>query len=324
MFWNKAWQRVHNYISTPYRPTEWSLGTRISRFFFHTAIPPATKTIDVAPIPSHFTSDGVAHFPVVENRPESERIQDVVVKPDIVVLATGYIPSFPFLNTTYNQGRRPYPTSHEANVRNIWKDDDPTVGFIGFVRPGFGAIPPLAEMQAMLFTTNLLGRIPNALGPEDEWHYRLIAPPNARVDYGVEHDSYAYQLAKDLNIAPSLTDILRIAWTTPQGWRLPWIWAAGASFNVKFRLVGMWKWPGAADRLTGELWETISRREGLFGNFSLSVMPMLYLGGLSLFYLLYSTCWGALAKVGVAKPLVRRNDPKRLMEELAQRHKLSM
>lgn len=323
MFWNKAWQRVKNHISTPYRPTEWPLSTRISRLFFHTAITPATKTVDVAPFPSHFSDDGIAHFPIT-NRPESLRIQESVVKPDIVVLATGYVPSFPFLNTSQNAGRRAYPSSREANVRNIWKDDDPTVGFIGFVRPGFGAIPPLAEMQAMLFATNLLGRITNELSIDDEWHYRIITPPDARVDYGVEHDSYAYQLAKDMNIAPSVTDILRISLWTRHGWRLPYIWACGASFNCKFRLTGMWKWDGAAERLTGELWETITRCEGLFGNFSMSILPLLYLGSMSLYYFVYAYAWSFLVMFGLAEPLVHRNEPKRLMEELAQRQKMSM
>jgi dimethylaniline monooxygenase (N-oxide forming) len=293
------------------------------RFFFHTAITPTDKTIDVAPFPSHFSSDGVAHFPITD-RPESRKIQDTVVKPDIIVFATGYVPSVPFLDTSHNAGRRAYPSLHETNVRNIWKDDDPTVGFIGFVRPGFSAIPPLAELQAMLFTTHLLGRVPNKLEPEDEWHYRIITPPGARIDYGVEHDSYAYQLAKDMDIAPSVSDIFRLSLRIKDGWRLPCIWAAGASFNCKFRLTGMWKWDGAADRLTDELWETITRREEFFSNFTMSVLPLLYLGCINLLVFIYAYVWGVLVMFGLAEPLVHRNEPQRLMEELSRRHKATM
>lgn len=213
----------------------------------------------------------MAHFPL-NGRPESERINEIIVKPDVVIFATGYLPVFPYLNTVGNDGRRPYPVAFDADVRQIWNSDDPTVGFIGFVRPGFGAIPPLAEMQAMLFTMNLINRIPSRLDPEDEWHYRIIHAPDARVNYGVEHDSYAYQLAKDIDGAATFTEVLKIALRTKKGWRLPYIWAAGASFNTKFRMKGPWKWEGAGEVMTGELWETISRREGLFGKDFISVL----------------------------------------------------
>ncbi|KFH48227.1 Dimethylaniline monooxygenase [N-oxide-forming]-like protein [Hapsidospora chrysogenum ATCC 11550] len=318
LFWNKAWQRVSNYVSTPWRPTKWPLGTRIRRFFFKTEIPPPARTVETAPFPSHISSDGVAHFPL-NNRPESELINQTVVKPDVVIFATGYVPHFPFLNTQHNAGRRPYPTSHDADVRQIWSSSDPTVGFIGFIRPGFGAIPPLAELQSMLFTMNLLNRVPNPLSTDDEWHYRMIHPPSNRITYGVEHDSYAYQLAKDIGGAASITDVLRLALRTRRGWRLPYVWAGGASFNTKFRMVGPWRFDGAPEILTGELWETIRRREGLFGNVPLSILPMMYLGSVNLYYCVYSAFWGALAKTGLCKPLVPRNAVKEMFEELARR-----
>jgi dimethylaniline monooxygenase (N-oxide forming) len=209
----------------------------------------------------------VAHFPITE-RPESVRINQQIIKPDVIILATGYLTSFPFLNTSDNDGRRPYPEAFDANVRHIWKSDDPTVGFIGFVRPGFGAIPPLSEMQSMLFTMHLLGRVPKALDPDDEWHYRMFHPPDSRIVYGVEHDSYAYQLAKDMDIAPSFTEVIRMALRTNKGWRLAYVWACGASFNTKFRLRGPWRWYGAESVMTGEFWETVVRRENFWGKAS--------------------------------------------------------
>lgn len=257
----------------------------------------------------------MAHFPL-NGRPESERINETIVKPDVVIFATGYLSAFPYLNTPENAGRKPYPVAFNADVRQIWNADDPTVGFIGFVRPGFGAIPPLAEMQAMLFTMNLINRIPRPLDPEDEWHYRIIHAPDARVSYGVEHDSYAYQLAKDIDGAPTFSEVLKMAFRTKNGWRLPYIWAAGASFNTKFRMRGPWKWEGAGEVLTGELWETISRREGLFGNIPLSVIPMVYLGSINLFYLFYAGFWNFLAKLRLVCPITIQNEPERIMQEM--------
>ncbi|KAI5462349.1 hypothetical protein BGZ63DRAFT_383591 [Mariannaea sp. PMI_226] len=322
VFFNKAWQRIQHYVSYPYRPTTWSLPVRIRKFFYNTRLPPPpTRIIDVAPFPSHISEDGVAHFPRT-GRPEAERIQDIVVKPDVVIFATGYLTSFPFLQTPDNDGRKPYPTAFDADVRQIWKSDDPTVGFIGFIRPGFGAIPPLAELQSMLFTMNLINRIPRPLNPDDEWHYRIIHQPDARVTYGVEHDSYAYQLAKDIDGAPSFTEVLRIGLTTWRPWRLPFIWAAGGALNAKFRLRGPWMWEGAKDSLTYELWETIERSEGMFSNMNMRVVPMIYLGSINLYYCIYSGFWGLLAKLRLAKPIQHRIEPKLIVEQLQRRHEM--
>ncbi|KAM0262438.1 hypothetical protein ACHAQJ_001691 [Trichoderma viride] len=318
---SRAWQRISNHVSAPWRPTKWPLATRIRRFFFNTDIPPVSRTIDVAPIPSHISEDGVAHFPL-NGRPESERINETVVKPDVVIFATGYLPAFHYLNTADNDGRKPYPVASDADVRQIWNSNDPTIGFIGFIRPGFGAIPPLAEMQSMLFTMNLINHIPKPLDPEDEWHYRIIHAPGARVNYGVEHDSYAYQLAKDIDAAPTFTEVLKIALGTKRGWRLPYMWAAGACFNTKFRMRGPWKWDGAGEVMTGELWETIQRREGLFGNIPLSIIPIIYLGLINLFYLFYALFWGFLANLRLARPIVIRNEPKRIMQEMERAYNL--
>lgn len=267
VFLNKAWQRIQSAVSEPYRPKSLPLADRIRRFIVHTDFPAPERTLEVAPFPSHISPDGVAHFPIKENREDSRRINTMTIKPDVIVYATGYIPSFPYFKKGQAPGQRPYPTAHDADVRQIWKRDDPTVGFIGFVRPGLGAIPPLAEMQSLLFTTHLFNRLAKPLDPEDEWHYRLIHQPDARVSYGVEHESYAYQLAKDMDVAPSFAEVLRLSLTTRKGWRLPYIWAAGAGFNTKFRMVGQWKDDEAPGIMTGELWETIQRRTGLWGMF---------------------------------------------------------
>jgi dimethylaniline monooxygenase (N-oxide forming) len=52
-------------------------------------------------------------------------------KPDVVIFATGYRPSFPFLDATY-------PRLKDANAWDIWVPGDPSVAFIGFKRPNIG------------------------------------------------------------------------------------------------------------------------------------------------------------------------------------------
>jgi dimethylaniline monooxygenase (N-oxide forming) len=225
------------------------------------------RRIDLAPWPSHISEDGLLHFQD-NGRPEYQMMRDEKVKPDIVVLATGYKQTFPFFETEGFHGS--YPSASDADVREIWKRDDPTVGFIGFVRPNLGAIPPLTEMQAQLWILNLItpGRIMHALLPKDEHHYRLLSPPNSRIKYGVEHESYTYQLAVDIGSAAGFWEVLGLGWkgSLPGSWyKIPLVWALGSNYNAKFRLRGPWQSDDAEKVLVVELWKTIERRGGLVG-----------------------------------------------------------
>lgn len=79
------------------------------------------KKIDVLGWPALIDRDGAMHIDNVEKD----------IKPDVVVYATGYTTDFPFLSNEYSG------LAH-ANVRGIYRDDDVSVGYIGFVRPNFG------------------------------------------------------------------------------------------------------------------------------------------------------------------------------------------
>jgi dimethylaniline monooxygenase (N-oxide forming) len=77
---------------------------------------------------------------------------------------------------------------------------------------------------------------------------------------GVDHESYAFQLALDLGAAPTFAHMLRQ--TT---WRCLYTWAMGPSFNTKFRLVGPWAQPDVAiPILEGELFGVVKRSGGWF------------------------------------------------------------
>lgn len=214
--------------------------------------PTSGRIIDIAPWPSHIDSSGTIHF--TENgREEAEVMRNKIVRPDVAIFATGYRQTFPFFDAEDG-----YHTPRTADMRRIWASSDPTVGFIGFVRPGFGAIPPLSEMQAQLWVVSIISQLsPLRLLPKPlkfESHYRLRRPDDSRIDYGVDHDAYVYQLATDMGSAPSLFQVASF------GWKTVITWALGANFNTKFRLVGPWKWDGANAIMQGELWETIYRR----------------------------------------------------------------
>ena len=224
------------------------------------------RQIDLAPLPQSISSDGIVKFIKTERLEWGIRWMTGPVKPDIVIFATGYTQSFPFLDTTY-------PLPQDADIRGVWQQGNEDVAFIGFVRPSFGAIPPLAELQAQLWTLSLLSRLPATLTPQD--HYKLHHPPGSRINYGVDHESYAYQLACDMGSAPSFTEVIRM------GWKVAVTWALSAQVNTKFRLVGPYKWEGAKKVMEMEIWDTIARRRGFFGHFTLSFMPIVLFGTLS-------------------------------------------
>jgi hypothetical protein len=63
--------------------------------------------------------------------PRHREMREKVVKPDLLIFATGYKQEFSFSDSNY-------PTPAQADIRSIWKSGDESVGFIGFVRPSFG------------------------------------------------------------------------------------------------------------------------------------------------------------------------------------------
>jgi dimethylaniline monooxygenase (N-oxide forming) len=135
MFFCRQSHKAMPYINRPYRTRPKYLDY-ISRYIDPPEdSPPQTNfTIDLAPFPTGFLSDGRALFPS-SRRKDAIRMADRIVRPDLVIYATGYTQEFGFLDKESN-----YPTPGEADIRNVVKDGDETVAFIGFVRPGVGEL----------------------------------------------------------------------------------------------------------------------------------------------------------------------------------------
>lgn len=79
------------------------------------------RTIDVVGWPAMIDKEGLMHVDGMKKK----------VKPDVMIFATGYDTSFPFLSNEYSS------LAH-TNVRGVYRDEDVSVGYIGFVRPNFG------------------------------------------------------------------------------------------------------------------------------------------------------------------------------------------
>lgn len=241
------------------------------------------------------------------------------VKPDIVLFCTGYNQEYPFftehnssLGCKHGKAAKRYAVEHkERDVRGIWNHNDPSVGFIGFLRPSLGAIPPLAEMQAQLWILQLVAphRISRLPDPADEDHYRLHHPADSRVKYGIDHESYVYQLGLDMDSAMGFTEVLWRGFVDrlwakgdTKGWTLPLVWAFGANYNVKFRMKGPWRWEGGAEEvMETELWTMIKRRRWFWEHFCLSLLPMMIFGPISLLVWLYATVVGVVVGADLAK-----------------------
>ncbi|CAO1627417.1 unnamed protein product [Jaminaea pallidilutea] len=268
VFLNKS-AKAMPYINRPYKKRNRFM-ERIATYLDPPDMTDDEPDIDLAPFPKLVRPDGTVEF-TRNGRKDDVRMRTRSIKPDVCVYATGYTQTFPFFD---DQDR--YPLPKDADVRDIFSSKDPSVAFIGYVRPGVGGIPPLSEAQAQLWTMVLAGQLSP---PTSAGHYHLLQAPTARITYGVDHSSYVSSLARDMGTSPGLTDLVR-----DYGMKTTLCYALGAAFNPFYRLEGPWKDPSVKRTVDTELWDTIVRR-GLAGNGTMAIFPILAYGPLNLF------CW---------------------------------
>lgn len=225
----------------------------------------SSRTVDTCTFPSHIDETGKVHFKPDPARKDWKRLSTRSLYPSLIVYATGYKQDFEWLHNSY-------PRAGQANVRNIVKSDRPDIAFIGFVRPGVGAIPPIAEQQAMWWVALITNQMAM---PTTAGHYRLLTKNNARIEYGVDYSTYMSVLALDFGGAPSIVDLWSI-----HGLRILFAYCFGASFVSFYRLTGPFASAYAAQVASTELLDTI-RRRGIIGNFFFGVVPMLFYGTLN-------------------------------------------
>ncbi|KAK0225213.1 hypothetical protein EDD85DRAFT_856929 [Armillaria nabsnona] len=262
VFLNKS-HKAMPYLNRPFRDRNAFLD-RIARYIDPPEdSPPQTDFIvDLAPFPSHFLPNGQAIFPLLPKRKDSLRMMGRDVRPEVVIYATGYTQEFAFFDKDSG-----YATPEEANIRNIAREGDESVGFIGFVRPGVGAIPPIAEMQTFFWISLIKGQVRKPLPPP---HYHLLVEDTARIKYGVDHSTYMSTLAKDIGAAPGLWQLWRL-----YGTHVLACYCFGAAFTTFYRLVGPYKYASAPEVIRTEIWDTITRR-GVLGNVIMGVIPMVF------------------------------------------------
>ncbi|KAF4344904.1 dimethylaniline monooxygenase 2 [Fusarium beomiforme] len=276
------------YMSADRRSKSW--GNRIRSYFINVEIKDTKgKKIDVVTWPQSIDEDGYMQFD--DQLSTDSDLPKERLKPDVMVFATGYTRDFPFLDSEY-------PNVSQTNIREIYKEGDVTLGYIGFVRPSIGAIPPLAELQAQLWVLHLLQHqypkeVPATRDPNALESYNLDYQLHPRGNYSfyetkraVDHESYVYQLALDIGSAPTALCVMK------KGWKIFYTWAMGSNFNTKFRMVGPWKWEeGAENIMRNELFNVVKRSGGLVYLATYTLVPFLVFGSMSLsIYAWYAIC----------------------------------
>ncbi len=152
--------------------------------------------------------------------------------PDLVIFCTGFDTRIPVLDEALVGAPHYLYTFHP--------EIGPSLGFIGFLRPAFGAIPPLAELQARWFALVQSGKVtlPSAAEMQqsiDYWtRYRkhFFRAIKGRLDHLVEFTPLCDELATRVGCKPTWKDIRR------EGRRFRRKFMVGPFVAAQYRLVG--------------------------------------------------------------------------------------
>jgi dimethylaniline monooxygenase (N-oxide forming) len=137
---------------------------------------------------------------------------------DFIILCSGYRTAFPYFSSSVAPGTDP-----RKWFKYIFYDADPSLAFIGFVRPVFGSIPGISELQSRYVAKVFSGkcRLPE---PADRamtidadakfWnhHFRFTSK---RIAGLVDHYLYSDQIARLIGCYPNFR---RLLLSSPSRW----------------------------------------------------------------------------------------------------------
>lgn len=131
-----------------------------------------------------------------------------VLEVDTVLMCSGFTSRLPFLQEGVLDGRALY--------KNVFSPANPTLAFVGLVRPNVGALPPVAEMQARWLAGVMSGKV--QLPPKEQLMQELNAAAQRytesrphhhhRITSLVDYHLYMEELAGLIGARPRLSMLL--------------------------------------------------------------------------------------------------------------------
>ncbi|KFO79556.1 Dimethylaniline monooxygenase [N-oxide-forming] 5, partial [Cuculus canorus] len=219
----------------------------------HYGLKPKHRVFDQHPtinddLPNRIISGRVLVKPNIQKFTETSAIFDDDTREDIdvVVFATGYSFSFPFLEGYVKVVENQVPLYKFIFPTDIEK---PTLAFIGLIQP-LGAIMPISELQCRWATRVFKGlnKLPPQQDMEDDIKHKKEAMAkryvkSQRHTIQVDFIPYMDELACQIGVKPNL---LRLLLTDPT---LALEVFFGACTPYQYRLQGPGKWAGAREAI---------------------------------------------------------------------------
>ncbi|KAM3840230.1 flavin-containing monooxygenase 1-like isoform 1-T3 [Vipera latastei] len=250
--------------SLPGRITTWMIANRVSQWFNHAnyGIIPQDRSVMREPVlndllPSCIITGKISIMPAVKefkenavvfvNAPTAEEV-------DIVVFATGYKASFPFIDESILK----IENRHASLYKYIFLPqlEKPTLAIMGFIKP-FGAVMPVVEIQARWVTRvfNGLCKLPPPKTMMEEINEKKKNKVNW---FGMSFDEvlktdclvYCDELGSFIGIKPSVPALLL---KDPM---LAMKIFFGPCSPYQYRLTGPGKWDGARNAILKQ-WERV-------------------------------------------------------------------
>lgn len=137
---------------------------------------------------------------------------------DVIILCTGYSPKFPFLPDHFaNKSFR------RERYKLVFDNDDPSLAFVGFVRPVVGSVPGMAELQARwaakVFSNHVALKSKEARLEETDQDAAFwtdyFKDSSQRLETLVEAYMYVDDIARQAGVYPDLFGLFK---RNPQHW----------------------------------------------------------------------------------------------------------
>ena len=130
---------------------------------------------------------------------------------DVIILSTGYAQQHSFL------GEQQSKITHQNRFKYVFDNKDPSIAFVGFVRPVVGSIPVVAEVQARWVAKVFSGHVhlPSQgqreakIKKDNAFWDEYFKKSSRRMEQLVEGYIYIDEIAKEAGIYPNFYSLFR-------------------------------------------------------------------------------------------------------------------